>query len=313
MDLLRTLRSKLSVVPRGDHSSGLAATLSHIDIAFEHIVRGQEQGEMSAFTDAVYRSNQAFEGSIKEAYRVLAGKDPARKKPFEIERYLETNSVFRDRVLNQFKAYRQDWRNPSTHNYVLTFDESEAFLAIVSVAAFACVLIDQIAERIAFESINQMAASRASPDWYEKYFLDSLYGQIASFLKDQLSQFSFEAPPGATTEVVLIGSLHGLLDAAFPDLRITTDSLLFPDSRDRADMLISNAEETMLVEIKHATRAVQHASNIEQVQGYLERSKLNRGLLVYVPQAPEPAELRSYSTRDLEIGFIASPSSIKLF
>jgi len=127
----------------------MRAALS-IEVAHRHLARGQAQNDETAFTDAIYRTNQAFEGSIKEAYRVLASKEPANKTPFQIEQYLQKHGVLRERVLTQFTRYRTEWRNPSTHDYKLDFDEDEAFLAIVSVSAFVKVLVDQIIEALAY-------------------------------------------------------------------------------------------------------------------------------------------------------------------
>lgn len=125
MDLIATLRTKIETLPQGEYMHGLHSVLMHIETSFKHLDRGQSQDDEQAFTDAVYRTNQAFEGSIKEAYRVLAGKDPEKITPFEIENYLDKSSVFKPRVLAQFTTYRTKWRNPSTHDYTLSFDESE--------------------------------------------------------------------------------------------------------------------------------------------------------------------------------------------
>ena len=89
MDLVDTLRTKIDVLGDGDYLPGLRAVLLHIETAFRHLSRGQATDDDTAFTDAIYRTNQAFEGSVKEAYRVLAGHDPAKKRPYEIESYLE--------------------------------------------------------------------------------------------------------------------------------------------------------------------------------------------------------------------------------
>ena len=93
-----------------------------------------------------------------QAYRVLTGRDPLKVRPFDIENFFQEQGSLRPRVLEQFSNYRTDWRNPSTHDYRLDFDEDEALLAIVSVCAFAIVLIDQIAEKLSFE-----AAKAATP------------------------------------------------------------------------------------------------------------------------------------------------------
>lgn len=78
MDLVEALRSKIFALQEGDYSPGLKAVILHIETAFGHLSRGQTKDKETAFTDAIYRTNQAFEGSIKEAYRVLTGKDPSK-------------------------------------------------------------------------------------------------------------------------------------------------------------------------------------------------------------------------------------------
>ena len=102
-------------------------------MAANHLKRGSDTADDTAFTDAIYRANQAFEGSLKEAFRVVAAKDPEKVRPFDIENFLQENSILRGRVLEQMSRYRPEWRNPSTHDYQLDFDEDEALLAIVSV------------------------------------------------------------------------------------------------------------------------------------------------------------------------------------
>jgi hypothetical protein len=81
MDLQEILDRKIRELPPGPHSDGLRAVKSHIDAAVRHFARAQTEGDDPLFTDAIYRCNQAFEGSIKEAYRILANKDPQKKRP----------------------------------------------------------------------------------------------------------------------------------------------------------------------------------------------------------------------------------------
>jgi hypothetical protein len=85
MDLLDLIRNQVKTLPLGDHQPGLKSVLHHIETAYKHFARGQTDGDESAFTDTIYRTNQAFEGSVKEAYRVLAGRDPQKMRPFDIE------------------------------------------------------------------------------------------------------------------------------------------------------------------------------------------------------------------------------------
>jgi hypothetical protein len=160
MDLLKILRSKIDILEEGDYIPGLKAVLLHIETASNHLDRGNTTDDETAFTDAIYHTNQAFEGSLKEAYRVLANKNPDRESPYKIEKFFEENNIFRQRVLAQFTNYRTEWRNPSSHDYKLDFDESESFLAIVSVAAFACLVLDQIIQEISYLQVKAEADTK---------------------------------------------------------------------------------------------------------------------------------------------------------
>src|SRR5437867_10656757 len=132
MDLLKILKNRVATLPDGEYTPGLSAVIEHVEVATRHLKRAQRSKDDSAFTDAIYRTNQAFEGSLKEAYRVLAGKDPNKTRPYDIELYFQQNATLRQRVLDQFTTYRTEWRNTSTHDYRLDFDEDEAPLAIIS-------------------------------------------------------------------------------------------------------------------------------------------------------------------------------------
>lgn len=93
MNLLEILRSRIGDLAGGDYTAGLNAVAQHIEVAGRHLDRGRETGDNTSFTDAIYRTNQAFEGSLKEAYRVLADRDSASKSPFEIETYFPFQSL----------------------------------------------------------------------------------------------------------------------------------------------------------------------------------------------------------------------------
>lgn len=232
MDLIETLRGKVRALPAGAHSAGLFAVLEHVETAFSHYARGSRDGVRSAFTDAVYRSNQAFEGSLKEAYRILAGKDPAHRKIYDIETYFEKNSIFRPRVLTQFSWYRREWRNPSTHDYVLNFDGNESLLAILSVCVFAIVLIEQIEEKLSRDRVVDMAATapKAPPPVGETHAADapggpttasrktddrrgSLLDSVAACVLDFCNAIGLDPRFGAIeTEAQLLGYLTGFVE-----------------------------------------------------------------------------------------------------
>lgn len=290
MDLVDTLRKKIFVLEAGAYIPGLKAVLLHIETAFRHLARGQESDDDTAFTDTIYRTNQAFEGSIKEAYRVLAGQDPARKRPYDIENFLEQNNIFRSRVLSQLRTYRTEWRNPSAHDYKLDFDESEAFLAIVSVSAFACLLLDQIAERLAYtRSVAEAEAKKAE---LAANLAQTLNADLLVRVTNLLIQFcaihvsSVGASSAKQTEWQVVGALHGFLASMAPELIVQTDTRLDSAKNFRADLLITRDGEPLIIELKRRLMKQSYANAVAQVEQYLLVGGIKNGILLFLPDVP---------------------------
>jgi hypothetical protein len=280
MDLIEILRHRIESLAAGEYIIGLRAVLQHIVVAANHLARGQSSGDDTAFTDAIYRTNQAFEGSLKEAYRVLADRDPAAIRPFDIENFLQTQNVLRSRVLAQFSTYRKAWRNPSTHDYRLDFDEDEALLAIVSVSAFAIVLIDQISERISFTDA-QAKVQMSTPI------------KVAVPLADQIAEvlhtFQWQRPPSDTNEPPrqsdLIGAIAGFLSATLAGAHVQTDIQMGTEQSDRVDLMVSHGNERAIVEIKRGlwdrlrSFFVGGPTSLAQLKRYMELTSVNQGVL----------------------------------
>ena len=301
MDLVVTLRNKIQALQGGAHMSGLLAVLRHIETSENHFSRGQTTGDDAAFTDAIYRTNQAFEGSVKEAYRVLTGKDPARQTPHNIEKYLEENNIFRDRVLKQLTTYRTEWRNPSTHNYQLDFDEDEAFLAIANVSAFACLLLDQIAEELSFQQAKASAqavnTTNQAASWTNLSIVEASAALIQKFSATALPQPLSNTP---LSEAHFIGALHGFFSTAAPEMQVEIDKKLSLKDHSRADLYVMDRGHGALIEIKRASRMNSSRLNvksaIDQVEHYMQISGTKDAILFFVPE--ENCELER---QDIEI------------
>ncbi|HEU0207828.1 MAG TPA: hypothetical protein VFQ78_02515, partial [Candidatus Udaeobacter sp.] len=235
------------------------------------------------FTDAIYRTNQAFEGSLKEAFRVLTAKDPDKARPFDIEAFLQNNGILRPRLLEQMSRYRTEWRNPSTHDYKLDFDEDEALLAIVSVCAFAIILTDQIAEKTSFDrakaSAKPEAGGKSKP--------------LAELAADALLKFRFQ-PSGSQTggsarEVEVVGAVAGYLEGVISEAKISTEAPVGSDKRFVADIVIDRNDERVLIEVKR-TRFSQNIRGvaISQVSHYVAISGIKEAVLfIYDDQGGE--------------------------
>lgn len=252
MDILEIVRTQVGSLPEGQHEIGLRSVLRHIEAAYRHLSRGQKDSDDSAFSDAIYRSNQAFEGSIKEAYRVLAEKDPHKTTPYNIEQYLQKNNLFRPRVLSQFTNYRTEWRNPATHDYNLDFDEDEAFLAIVSVTAFSKMLVDQISEKLAFVAVRDDVTNQQNRTKQTSY----KHGELLEDTTKLFSNFLQSYAPSMSsislqTETQLLGSLSGYITSVGKDITVQTNHLTKENGRLlEIDMLVSRGDESIVIELK---------------------------------------------------------------
>jgi len=288
MDLITILKSRIEGLPEGDYTQGLNAVVQHIEVAERHLMRGQSTADETAFTDAVYRTNHAFEGSLKEAFRVLSGKEPANERPYDIENYLQQQNVLRSRVLSQFTNYRREWRNPSAHDYRLDFDEDEALLAIVNVSAFAIVLIDQITERIAFEEARETATSESISGKEFHSLTERIVNLLEQFTK-QFNQTHKDRPD--IREVEVIGALSGFLTSTASDLEHYIEVKLSSEkSSGRADLLIISDTEKVILEVKLLRGAKFFNSRlvenyIKQVSNYIAISKITKAI-VYVYSIP---------------------------
>jgi hypothetical protein len=280
MDLLNLIKNKIEALPDGQHQVGLLSVLRHIDAAYRHLARGQSSNDDSAFTDAIYRTNQAFEGSIKEAYRVLTGKNPAHLRPFDIEKYLEEGKVFRDRILSQFTNYRTQWRNPSTHDYNLDFDEDEAFLAIISVSAFTKLLIDQIAERLAFSATKielertpsrPPSEHRSAEPLIERVL--NLFSQFVTFYAEHKSAVPIES------EAQLMGALSGFLSTVAPDLNFTTGRIIRKEKHYYLDMIAEYEGEQVIIELKRGKHDGLIRQGLDQLLLYVSAAQASNGIL----------------------------------
>ncbi|WP_316214655.1 MULTISPECIES: hypothetical protein [unclassified Bradyrhizobium] len=293
MDIQDILDNKIKQLAAGTHDVGLRAVRSHIEAAVRHFVRGQAEPDETLFTDVIFRCNQAFEGSIKEAYRVIAGKNPDHVKPFDIEQFLSGSALLRKKVLDQFTRYRQEWRNPSAHDYTLDFDENEALLAIVSVTVFAIVLCDQIESKIAFDTTAAATSSDPLPSAQNDTTLMLLVTErILSFARTHVDPGQTNSP--AHDYFRLEGTLAGFLSADLSNIAKVEQNKRFASSE--ADIVVSRGTERLIVELKRmsgrASARLTAQRALTQAAFYLHEPDIT-GAIVFVYSA---------ATRDYSAG-----------
>jgi hypothetical protein len=286
MDLTKIIREAIDQLPKGEYSPGLASVANHINVAVRHLESAQKTKDQHLFTDTVYRCNQAFEGSIKELYRVLAAADPSKKTPYEIESFLESGDILRPNVLNQFKRYRQEWRNPSTHDYTLDFDENEAFIAIVNIAAFAKVSIGQISSKIAFENAKLSPASAKKTLKPTMGLAESMSVFCEEFLEEQMVA---RIPERALIFEWQIASALGGFIASVPGVDVSLERQVGKRAGLRADIFVQMKDQKCVIEVKSAMnpKSFDLSRDISQVVRLLDLAGLESGVLCYYSQGKD--------------------------
>ncbi len=286
MDILKEIEHQINSIKKVDNSTYLDSIYTHIDRAEFYYKQGKM--DVNFFNDVIYRSNQAYEGALKESYKVLADKtqeEVFRKSPNEIEKFLETHDIFRERVLQLFKNYRQEWRNKSTHDYKLFFDESEAFIALTSVTSFVHLLLKQIQEKTAYitqerkltEDSENKKVIKIIAESTEKRPTEKLSEIIIEFSKEN-SEHIFNSP--TISEVEIIGLFHAFM-ASIKSIKTTREPLI--NIGDRAlmpDFLIEIDNNSMILEFKRLRGQGSIIDNaINQVLIYMQAANVQFGVI----------------------------------
>lgn len=292
MDLLREFQRKAELLSKEDVNEGIQAAVRHVRSAEAHLLRARDENDEELLNDVVYRTNQAFEGMLKEIYTVLIDQDVARLTPYQIEQHLLDRNVFPSRVLELFKNYRKEWRNPSTHDHKLFFNEQEALLAIVSVTAFAIILLDSIIETVSFKREKEAIESKKRlttdgvPNHAALPFHEQLLRLLHDFSEDLKDSDKTLAPK---SEAELVGRLQGFINSVDPSIRIVREFPLQHNSHVlRPDVAFIKNEDTVLVELKLHSMVKRTLDSAQaQMRRYLEAGEYKIGIVYLPPWHPD--------------------------
>lgn len=301
MDILKEIEHQIKFIKSEDDSNYLDSIYTHIERA--EFYYNQGKGDVNFFNDVIYRSNQAYEGALKESYKVLAEKtieEVLQKTPNQIENYLEQNNIFRDRVLQLLKNYRQEWRNKSTHDYKLFFDENEAFIALMSVSSFVHLLLKQIQEKITYSTEQKRLAERKNfIEKLKKKFdpEDSLSNNLINILKS----FSIENETilrDTNTnfrEYEVLGLIHAYLDSIGLFDEIIREAAIQNGTRIlRPDFVIKSKNDSIILEvikIRGIGSIIRNSAN--QVFMYMQATGIKNAVLYIVIFNNDKAEFES--------------------
>ena len=289
MDLLTELHAKIETLAEYESIEGVRAAIRHIEVAERHLVRGRDENDEDAFNDVIYRTNQAFEGMLEEAYVTMmaAGTPSSKLTLHQIEQQFASDGRLSARLLTAFQRYRQEWRNASTHDHKLLFSEQDALLAIVSVSAFAAILLDQIIASASCKNQRDVAdrqrveLDRALKNYDRLDFNDQVVTLLIAFSSNLCR--SFAAGSRQPTEAELIGGIAGFLSAADPSLAVEQHARL---SERETDLLLRKNNMVAPLEIKRGGRGYFLDAAAEQVKAMLEDGGLRIGFVFMPPRKP---------------------------
>lgn len=290
MDIFNEIVQQVNSIKKVDNSIYLDSIITHIDRAEFYYLQGKT--DTNYYNDVIYRSNQVYEGALKESYKVLANKtqeEILKKNLNDIEKFFEINNIFRDRVLQLFRNYRQEWRNKSTHDYKLFFDENEAFVAMNSVTSFVHLLLKQIQEKIAYntqqkkleeekeiaERIKKIAISK------NKKPAEKLVDMIIEFSKQNNEQI-FENNNNIR-EVEIMGLFHAYIESVGKSITTQREPKFDLGIKDiRPDFLIEIDGKPVILEFKRMKAVRLHIQNaINQVLNYMQATNVFSGVIYF--------------------------------
>lgn len=284
MDLLQEIRERIMALPERDRL-GCLDVLRHLDHC-DRLLRDGRQGTPEFFNDIIYRANQAFEGALKEAYRILEGKDPDAVSLYKVENTFVKNSLVRPKVLGLMKNYRTEWRNPSTHDYTLKFDESEAILAIASVSAFFIGLLSQIKDKLAIRPAEEAARGALADSVRPGVSLHTAVGQVIQQALPALSHLNKLNQTGRQIELFFAEALT----LANPTWKVEREPSVQLTSgvRVTTDILVTQGSDKVVVEIKRFVGANPSQDDtlraIDQMRRFMQAVDVRSGVLVTLPQ-----------------------------
>lgn len=293
MDILKEIESQITQIKRDDNSAYLDQIFNHLDRAETYYKQGKE--DQHYFNDVIYRSNQAYEGALKEAYKILASKtenELTKTTLFDIENHLANNNIFKSRVLQLFEKYRKEWRNPATHDYNLIFDENEAFIALTNVSSFVHLLLKQIQERIAFkieqERLQQDQETLDTIQRIVEIITEPLPEKVLKLLKDFSERNEPVLQDPMLLEIELLGMLHGFLSQASEDLIIDREPKIEVDNELlRPDFILQYMSEYVILEVKRSVqvtpiRTSRMKGYIDQMIRFLISSNVSSGIIFFL-------------------------------
>jgi len=314
MDALKLIKKQINETTEVDTTLiGLNSVLTHIERAEFLLKKAMETDDEHFYTDVIYRTNHSYEGILKEAYEVFTGKDGSKKTPNDIEKYFLSNNILNERVVELMKNYRQEWRNPSTHDYNLFFTYAEAFLAIMSISSFVHILMQQIIEKTYYEKEKNTIKKELTKvkkgienNFQKLDFIEKIRTILIAFAKRNVSK-SIEEIRVSRFETEILGSLIAYIELFDKKIKIEAEPLIkVAGRRLHPDLILERDGEKILIELKISRRERRFGMNRQifedQLISYLIHTNINKGVLFVLPNEMKEEDEYEVNNKILKVG-----------
>lgn len=314
MDILTLIKNQIDEALKVDNSLiGLNSVLTHIERAEFLLKKAIESEDEHLYTDVIYRTNHSYEGILKEAYEILTTSKAGNKTPYDIENYFITNNILNERVIELLKNYRQEWRNPSTHDYNLFFTYNEAFLAIMSISSFVHVFMNQIIEKVYYEKEKEAIRSELTKikkgienDYNKLDFIDKVKSILLAYAKRNVNK-SIEELRVSRFETEILGSLTGYIESLDRKIKIEAEPIIKTENRRlHPDLILEQSKEKLLIELKITRRDRPFMMNRQifedQLLSYLIHTQINQGILFILPNEMTEQDEYEIESKELKVG-----------
>lgn len=202
-------------------------------------------------------------------------------------------------MIDYFTRYRENWRNPSTHDYRIDFQEQEAFLALSTVSAFCFVAIDQMLLKLASDKASKFPELRTLNKEINDLSglaslialaIPSMFGALRQY--DELVKYS---------EIYTAGYIMGYIKDYSRKIQIDREPILEADGRRlQPDLIALFNGSRVIIELKkapnHRIKELVRGPRLrEQLATYAHAGKASGAIGVVLPAEIEDIHVSEFS------------------
>ncbi|PKA22034.1 hypothetical protein CH381_32970 [Leptospira sp. mixed culture ATI2-C-A1] len=264
MNLIQIIQSHIDSILAIRELNGLKDVIRHLRRAEELYLQGKKSDEKEFYTETILRNNLAFEAILREAFKVYSETALDSKSLFEIENYFLNESILSERIMTEFKNYRQKWRNLSTHSYSIYFDEHDALFSLTSMYGFSSILLSEILRRVIYKNELSKEGIEKTTEIQNQKLIDFTTELIVKWANTIDVRKDYQLK-----EIEIAARLQAYFERNSPK-EIKMDYQFKAGKNIRIDFLITKGTEKVIIELKRGQYITVINESLAQLRSYLQ-------------------------------------------